>query len=97
MEGLGSFLLFAVLFYVMMRWGCGAHMMHGHGSSKRERPPSDSSDEVSHIDPVCGMEVKVDQGYGKMYESTLYRFCSKSCLDKFDNDPKLYLNKAKEN
>ena len=31
MEGLGSFLLFAVLFFLMMRYGCGAHMMHGHG------------------------------------------------------------------
>ena len=96
MEGLGSFLLFAVLFYVMMRWGCGAHMIRGHGCVSRDRPPSDS-DDVNHIDPVCGMEVKVDQGYGKMYEGTLYRFCSRNCLDKFDGNPKFYLNKAKEN
>jgi hypothetical protein len=25
-----SFLLFAALFYIMMRSGCGAHMIHGH-------------------------------------------------------------------
>ena len=31
MEGLGSLLLFAALFYFMMRFGCGAHMVHGHG------------------------------------------------------------------
>ena len=30
MDGFLSFLLFAVLFYVMMRFGCGAHMVHGH-------------------------------------------------------------------
>ena len=31
MEGLGTLLLFAALFYFMMRFGCGAHMVHGHG------------------------------------------------------------------
>ena len=32
MEGLFSFLLFAGFFYLMMRFGCGAHMIHGsHG------------------------------------------------------------------
>ncbi len=31
MDGLLSFLLFAGLFYLMMRFGCGAHMVHGHG------------------------------------------------------------------
>jgi len=25
-----QFLLFAGLFYFMMRFGCGAHMVHGH-------------------------------------------------------------------
>jgi len=31
MEGLFSLLLFAGFFYFMMRFGCGAHMVHGHG------------------------------------------------------------------
>ena len=35
MEGLGSMLLFAALFYFMMRFGCGAHMVHGHGGGGR--------------------------------------------------------------
>lgn len=30
MDGFLSFLFFALLFYVMMRFGCGAHMVHGH-------------------------------------------------------------------
>ncbi|MGR9100940.1 MAG: YHS domain-containing protein [Gammaproteobacteria bacterium] len=29
-----------------------------------------------------------------MYERTLYRFCSKHCLDLFDADPSRYLKKA---
>ena len=29
MQGLVSLLLFAAFFYLMMRFGCGAHMVHG--------------------------------------------------------------------
>lgn len=29
MEGLFSFLVFAVLFFLMMRFGCGSHISHG--------------------------------------------------------------------
>lgn len=36
MEGLFSLLLFAGLFFLMMRFGCGAHMVHGgHGSNSK--------------------------------------------------------------
>lgn len=58
MDGLLSFLVFAGLFYPMMRFGCGAHMVHGHGGH--------GGDKSKHIDPVCGMEVEADTGYGKM-------------------------------
>jgi len=75
MEGLLSLLLFAGLFYLMMRLGSGSRTGQG-----------------KHIDPVCGMEVDVEQGYGKMHEGQLYRFCSRSCLDKFEGDPDRYIN-----
>lgn len=81
MEGLGSLLLFAVLFFFMMRFGCGAHMVHGHSHSHGSKA------DVKHHDPVCGMEVEMDKGYGKMHKGTLYRFCSRNCLDKFEADP----------
>ena len=83
MEGLLSFLLFAGLFYLMMRLGCGTHMVHGHGKQ--------SGREVSHRDPVCGMEVAPDEGYGKVYQGRLFRFCSRGCLDKFDAEPGRFL------
>lgn len=88
MEGLLSMLLFAGLFFVMMRFGCGAHMMHGHhGSHDHDKK---NKNQQKHIDPVCGMEVDVEQGYGKMHEGRLYRFCSRNCLDKFEADPEQY-------
>jgi len=97
MEGLSSFLLFALFFFFMMRFGCGAHMMHGHGGYKhsRDEAAEDNDNAGKYIDPVCDMEVQTDQGYGKMYQGTLYRFCSKSCLDKFDAEPGPYINKQK--
>ncbi len=91
MEGLGSLLFFAILFFFMMRYGCGSHMSHGHGGGHSGSHGGDKA--TQYIDPVCGMKVDVEQGYGKMHEGTLYRFCSRSCLDKFDADPERYLNK----
>ncbi|MFZ5502553.1 MAG: YHS domain-containing protein [Pseudomonadota bacterium] len=86
MEGLFSLLLFALFFYVMMRFGCGAHMIHG-GHGQHTAGSGDSTD------PVCGMQVSADSGYTKMHQGTQYRFCSRSCLDKFDANPQQYLKK----
>ncbi len=88
MEGLGSLLLFAVFFYLMMRIGCGAHMAHGTHNHSSSQP--------NHKDPVCGMEVDMNKGYGKMHEGELYRFCSRNCLDKFDENPEQFLNQKKD-
>jgi len=80
MDGLLSLLLFTGIFYLMMRLGRGVHMAQGFNTN--------------HIDPVCGMDVDVNLGYGKMYEGQLYRFCHRNCLDKFESDPDKYLNKG---
>lgn len=94
MDGLLSLLLFAGFFYLMMRFGCGAHRVHGHANkNQKEHSGHDENHNSKHADPVCGMEVDVDQGYGKMYQGQLYRFCHRSCLDKFDSDPEKYLKK----
>ncbi len=85
MEGLLAYLLIGGLFYFMMRFGCGSHMTHG----KHE---SHGSGDVQHVDPVCGMNVDTNEGYGKMHEGELHRFCSRTCLDKFEADPARYLN-----
>jgi len=93
MEGLFSFLLFAGFFYFMMRVGCGSHMTHGHRGHSGSNTSNDDEQIKKYIDPVCDMEVETEQGYGKMYQGTLYRFCSRNCLDKFDDEPERYLNK----
>ena len=88
MEGLFSLLLFAVFFYVLMRFGCGAHMIHGgHGGHGQHTAGG------ANTDPVCGMPVSADSGYTKVYQGTLYHLCSRNCLDKFDANPQQYAGK----
>ena len=85
MDRLLSFLVFAVFFYVMMRFGCGAHMVHGH-----EHEGHQGADDGSVKDPVCGMPVVPGQGFSKYHEGKTLRFCSKQCLDKFESEPRRY-------
>lgn len=89
MEGLFTLLLYAGLFYFLMRFGCGSHMAHGHHKKKVTSTPT--------IDPVCGLEVEEEQGYGKLQNGHLYRFCSKECLNEFDKDPDKYIEKSNAN
>ena len=95
MEGLGSLLLFAALFYFMMRFGCGAHMVHGHGGGDRGEHAGhggrgEHEQGPDARDPVCGMDVAPGQGYGKTHGGRDYRLCSRACLDKFDANPNQY-------
>lgn len=91
MGRLSTLLLFAGLFYVMMRYGCGAHMVHGHGGhgSHEGHTPGGPA-----TDPVCGMPVATGDGYAKMYGDREYRLCSRACLDKFDANPTQYASAA---
>ena len=82
MDGLLSLLLFAVLFFVMMRFGCGAHIMHGHRGHNDEAGATDAAK-----DPVCGMQVAQGTGYAMSWGGRAYRFCSRQCLDKFEAEP----------
>ena len=82
MPGLFSLLMFAAFFYLMMRFGCGAHTVHGH----RGVPDG------SLKDPVCGMDVTSGAAaYVERHQGRQYRFCSRKCLDQFDADPQRYL------
>jgi YHS domain-containing protein len=100
MSGLLSFLLFAALFFVMMRFGCGAHVGHGgHGghASQRDSKSDQTVTPATHhvlgagVDPVCGMTVESGAGYASVHENQTVRFCSRDCLDKFESQPQRYI------
>lgn len=88
------FLVFAGLFVLMMRFGCGAHIMghgHGHGSAPGDNPGGArwmSPD--SATDPVCGMAVKPANAKSAVYGGQVYYFCSPSCREKFEAAPASY-------
>jgi hypothetical protein len=46
MDGLLSFVIFVASVYLMMRFGCGAHMMRGHGRHARH----DAADHTTRTD-----------------------------------------------
>jgi hypothetical protein len=52
MESMLSLLAFVAAFYLMMRFGCGAHLTHRHGSG-RSRNPSPVKAEKSDSDEAA--------------------------------------------
>ena len=98
------FLLWAGLFVVMMRFGCGAHVM-GHGHQHDNTPsggPKPVSDAAGRwappekgIDSVCQMSVDTAKAKTAVYGGHLYYFCSQDCRGKFESNPASYLTTAK--
>ena len=49
---------------------------------------------IQFLDPVCGMTVRPQSAAGSFeYNGTTYYFCSKGCLQKFQQDPERFLQK----
>ena len=105
MQSLVYFLLFGGLFLLMMRFGCGSHVMghggHGHGGHDHGEPgPSgagagagpSSPDEAK--DPVCGMTIKTTGAKTAAFNGQVYYFCSTTCRDKFEAAPAQYATAA---
>jgi len=85
-----QFLLFAALFYFMMRFGCGSHAVHGHHHHEGHDKAPAGGNGPSSLDPVCGMQVEAGKGYSEVFAGHEYRFCSRKCLDKFDASPEQF-------
>lgn len=85
-----SILAWGALFFFMMRFGCGAHVMgrHGHHGSGAKREDDASSPAK---DPVCGMSVDAKTARAAaVHDGTTYYFCSDTCREKFDKSPASY-------
>ena len=85
-----QFLLFAGLFYFMMRFGCGSHAVHGHHHHEGHDGTAPGPSGRPSVDPVCGMQVEAGEGYSEVFAGREYRFCSRKCLDKFDASPEQF-------
>ena len=92
MESLLYFLLWAGLFFVLMRFGCGAHIMgHQHeqsdGRGKGAQHPKDVGPPESDVDPVCGKSVQTDRAGSALPDGTVTCFCSTDCRERFAASP----------
>lgn len=99
LKSLVSILLWGGLFFLMMRYGCGSHIMggHGHGShgghGGHGNPGPATGNE--NKDPVCGMTVDPkNAAAASVHGGQTYYFCSTTCRDKFEKAPGQYVAAA---
>ncbi len=92
------FSLIAAFFFLMMRGGCGSHVMghghHDHAGGTGGSGPSGGAAAATAIDPVCGMQVETATAKTSVYRGTAYYFCSAQHRDAFENNPDSYLNRS---
>lgn len=87
MQTLIYFLFWGAVFFLLMRLGCGAHIMgHGHSHSASANPPE------KETDPVCGMTVETAKAKSSAYHGHVYYFCSQDCREKFEALPGDYVS-----
>lgn len=99
METLLYFAVWAGLILLMMRFGCGAHVM-GHGHGQHSGHGSDASNDrdqprwvppETDVDPVCGKTVHTDKAKSAVHDGMVYYFCSRECRERFEAAPQLYV------
>jgi YHS domain-containing protein len=99
MEALLYFALWAGLILLMMRFGCGAHVM-GHGHGQHGAQGKDNSwgyDQLrwvppkTDVDPVCGKTVHTQGAKSAVHDGMVYYFCSRECREQFEAAPHLYV------
>lgn len=99
MEALLYFALWAGIIFLMMRLGCGAHVMgHGHGRAQGKGAHGTSGDADLHwvppakdTDPVCGKTIPTDKAKPSVYDGNVFYFCSRECREVFEAAPDLYV------
>lgn len=96
MSALLYFLLWGGFFFLMMRFGCGAHVMgHGHRHAgiapDTDGSPANKSVPAKAIDPVCGMDIETAGARTSAHDGKVYYFCSQNCREKFEASPAAYL------
>ncbi|MDY7091606.1 MAG: metal ion permease [Acidobacteriota bacterium] len=88
MELIATLLVFAFVFYVLTRWGCGARMVHGLAAVGIGA--ATGSFRLEDTDPVCGMRVEAKSAVLLEHGSRVIRFCSEDCRKRFLSHPDAY-------
>ena len=103
MEALLYFGIWAAFFFVMMRFGCGAHIMGHANKTAQDKPAQNGESEVRWVppkkdaDPVCGKTVTTDNAKPSVYAGNVYYFCSRECREVFEAAPDIYVGAGDPN
>ena len=90
----------AGFFFLMMRYGCGSHIMghgHHHGAPEPDKtalPLDRTTVPGQAIDPVCGMTVQTAAAKTAAYQGQILYFCSQKCRVKFEASPAAFVKSA---
>ena len=97
MSALFWFAIWVLLIFLMMRFGCGAHVM-GHGHSRKPTAGGPDRNEEfrwippsKDVDPVCGKTVKTADAKPSVFDGIVYYFCSRDCREVFEAAPHTYV------
>lgn len=95
MNALFYFLLWGAILFLMMRFGCGAHVMgHRHGRSKEDPHATEGLKWIppaEDVDPVCGKTVRTERAKPSVHDGHVFYFCSRDCRERFEAAPEQYL------
>lgn len=79
------FLVWGTIIFLMMRFGCGAHVMgygHRHGGTKTSAAPLIDGARWAAPDPATSKSA--------VHDGHVFYFCSQDCREKFEAAPALY-------
>ena len=95
MESLLYFLFWAVIFYLMMNKGCGAHVRNRRPDGKQQHKQANGElywePPVKDVDPVCRKTIFTEEAKSSVYHGQVYYFCSRECREVFEAAPGIYL------
>lgn len=99
MEALLYFIFWAGFIFLMMRFGCGAHIMgQGHGAGSSGDEPGNAGPRQfrwvppeTDTDPVCKKSIATDGAKSSVHDGGVYYFCSRDCREVFEAAPGLYV------
>ena len=93
MSGILWLIAWGAFIFLMMRFGCGAHVMGHDGDSDRagrEKTPLWVPPETD-TDPVCEKTVKTVNARSSVFNGHVYYFCSRECREIFEAAPETYV------
>lgn len=96
MENIIYFGVWAAVIFLMMRFGCGAHIMgghnhgHDHGAEKNKGGQLRWEAPEKDRDPVCGKTIRTSSAKSAVHDGSVFYFCSRECREVFEAAPDLY-------